>query len=323
MKKSPMLIFIGLLALSLVAGITGQGYSAEKARFGVNISRNPYYTLPALAAEEKGLWKNLGLDAKYMPFNSGTNLQRALAAGALDLGIEGVGGIIQGLTRGLKVRIIADPDILTHFYFWVKSDSRLKKPEDLKGGAKIGVTRFGSETHIYAQAVVKALGVEKNVKIMALGGVPAQVAGIKAGAIDITNLSNFTMARLKSAGVARELLYVYDYVPKGLGSYQMIVARQDFLKKMPSAAKKGAQGYLQGGDYVMKNKGWAVEKMKTIFNYPENVALDVYPIMTYAPSGKINRKRIAMVRDFLIQSGILMKGKAPDLDDIYTTRFLK
>lgn len=323
MKKLSLLFFTGLLVLGLVAGIAGNGLSAEKARFGVNISRNPYYTLPALAAEEKGLWKNLGLQAKYMPFNSGTNLQRALAADALDVGIEGVGGIIQGLTRGLKVQIIADPDVLTHFYFWVKSDSRLKKPKDLKGGAKIGVTRFGSETHIYAQAVVKALNVEKNVKILALGGVPAQVAGIKAGAIDITNLSNFTMARLKAAGAARELLYVYDYVPKGLGSYQMIVARKAFLNSSPNAAKMAAQGYLKGGDYVMKNKSWAVEKMKTVFKYPEKVAMDVYPIMTYAPGGKINRERISMVRDFLIQSGILMKGKAPDLDDIYTTRFFK
>lgn len=318
MARAFIVIMVSIALLSL--GLTA--HAAEKVRFSVNIKTNPYYTLPVLAALERGLWKEAGAEAEYIPFDSGTTMQRAMAAGAIDVGLEGLGGIIQGIVGGLPLIIVADPQMVTQFYFWVRPDSPIKEPKDLKGG-KLGVTRFGSDTHLFALAVVRALGIERDVKLVSMGTVPTQVAGIKGGAIEAIILSNLTMAPLKAKGEARELLYIYDYLPKGVGSYQFLVARRELVEKRAELAKKGFQGYLKGAEFVMKNKDWAVEKMKSEFKYAEETALAVYPTFRYGVSGRLDKSRMEATRNFLIQYGIVPKEKAPSLEEIYTTKLVE
>ena len=318
MARAFRVIIISLALLSL--GLTA--YGAEKVRFSINIMTNPYYTLPAIAALERGFWKEAGLEIEYLPFESGTTMQTAMAAGAVDVGLQGLGVVIQAIVSGLPIIIVADPQMITQFYFWVRADSPIKEPKDLKGG-KIGVTRYGADAHQFALAVVRALGIERDVKLVSMGAVPTQVAGIKGGAIEAVILSNLTMAPLKAMGVARELLDIYDYLPKGVGSYQYLVVRKDFLEKRAELTKKGIQGYLKGADFVMKNKDWAVEKMKSEFKYAEETALAVYPTFQYGVSGKLDKSRMEATRNFLIQYGIVPKEKAPPLEEIYTTKLVE
>src|SRR3972149_6166678 len=203
---------------TLVFFLAGAALAADKVRFAVHFKLNPHYVLPGLAALEKGYWKAQDLEVEYFPFDEGATMDRGVVAGNIDVGTQGLASIVVAASAGVPEVMVADPSIITEFYFWVRSDSPLREPKDLKG-AKIGVTRFGIASHNMARAVVKALGLdEKDVKFIATGGGAPHVAALKAGVIDIATLSDFAFAPLKFKGEVRELIRMENYLPKGVSA---------------------------------------------------------------------------------------------------------
>lgn len=304
----------------LTTFLAASSQAAERINFGVAFKWNPHYTLPALAALDKGLWKEIGLEVEYAPLDGAIILQRAVVTGAIDVAIDGLTGQTQAMAAGVPSVVVADPGITSEFYFWVRSDSPLRSPKDVKG-AKIGVTRFGGDSHAYGRAVVKALGVdEKDVKFVAMGGGGAQIAGLRSGTIDITTLSNFTMLAVKLKGEARELVKADDYLPKGLAA-QILLARREFLEKKPELVKRAVKGFLKGAEFVLKNPEWAIKKMVDDVKYPQEVAKAAFPLLSYDPKGRVDESKINNVVAFLIEYGIVSKEKAPPLEKIYARGF--
>lgn len=317
MTRSIWTIISVTVVLTLLAAYS---QAIEKARFGNQFKLNPHYSLPALAALDKGFWKEIGLEVEYFPFDSATIMHRAVVAGDIDVGIDGLTSHIQGMAAGVPEVVVADPGITTDFYFWVRSDSLLRTSRDVKG-VRIGVTRFGGDSHSYARAVVKALGLdEKEVKFVAMGGGGPQMAGLRSGAIDISSLSNFTMLAVKVKGEVRELLKVEDYLPKGLAA-QVLFARRDFLEKKPELVKRAVKGFLRGADFVLKNPEWAIKKMMADVKYPEEVAKAAFPLLGYDPRGRVDEAKVKNVLEFLVDYGMLAKEKAPAVDKIFVRGF--
>ena len=62
-KKSFFLVTALLSQLGLLMG--PGALAAEKMRFGTSVKGNPFYELPAIAAEEQGLWKQNGLEVTW------------------------------------------------------------------------------------------------------------------------------------------------------------------------------------------------------------------------------------------------------------------
>lgn len=311
--KTSFLLAITFLAVSwamLPANALAQ------VRFGIDFRFNPQFVLPIAAALEEGLWKKQGLEVKYLTFDGSAGMNLAAAAGAIEMGGQGLNSIINGVAAGVPVIAVADPGISTEFYFWVRADSKLREPRDLKG-AKIGVTRFGDEAHAYAVAAARSLGLEKDVKMVSMGGGPPQIAGLRAGSLDISSLSFFTMATLIARGEVRALLRVNDYLPKGFYHLHMILSTVPFAQKSPELAKRAVKGYLQGVEFVLKNKSWAVEKMKAEFGYPEAAAQAAYDMLGFKPQGKIDPARVKSAMSFLVENGLLDKGKVPPLEKVY------
>ncbi|MEE8449688.1 MAG: ABC transporter substrate-binding protein [Thermodesulfobacteriota bacterium] len=75
-------------------------FSADKVRFANHVKTNALYTLPILAAMEKGFFKQQGLKMRYIPLRSGPALQRAVTAGALDMGTAGLLSLTRALAKG-------------------------------------------------------------------------------------------------------------------------------------------------------------------------------------------------------------------------------
>ena len=321
MSKKLLLASVAcLLALSF---ILTPSWGAEKVSFATHFKRNPHYGLPAWAAMDQGYWRQMGLDPEWITFDSATTMARAIVAGHIDTGTNGLIALIRAVSSGVPQITVGDTGITTQFYFWVLADSRLKKPQDLKG-AKIGVTRFGGDSHAFAQAVVKTLGMEGQVKFLSMGGGTNQMAGLRSGAIDISNLSNFTMAALKARGIVREYLALEEHLPKGL-STQILFARKDFLKSKPEVVRRINAGYFKGADFIMKNKGWAIRKIKegVLSKYNDEAARAAYPLLRYEGKGKIDIVKVRSVRKFLIDFGILAKDKTAPLEAYYAKEYAK
>lgn len=309
------------LVLLFIAFALQQNLSpaAEKMKLGTSVRENPLYVLPPLAAEEKGFWKEQGIQVDYIPFRGGSEMHRAAAAGALDMGISGAVSIVQAVTRGLPEIIVAQiaPE---EYYFWVRADSPIKGPKDVRG-VKMGVNRFGGLAHAYGRAVAKALKAEKEIKFVAGGGQREEMAAIRARTLDGRFSSAPTMAPLKWAGMVREVISVSDYLPKKWVDL-VLWSRIEVVVNRPPAGRAATRGILKGKELIAADPAWAIGKMKSNFGFSEELARFVYPMLRYYPQAHVDLEALENVRNFLVQFGIVSKEKVFPMESLYTGEFL-
>lgn len=306
------------LAIFIFATPFSGGFTAEKVKLGT-LKDAPQQVLPVYAAEEQGIWKRNELDIEWVPFGSGGALTQALAARALNLAVLGVATHIQGVAAGLPIVVVSDFYLTEDFFVWVRADAPFKGPSDLKG-AKIGVGRFGSTEHAYGRMVAKALGLEKEIKFLATGGIAETVAMIKTGAVDACVLRFINMVDLKLLGLVRELTPVADYHPREWVN-TVLSARRDFARTRPELVTKVIRALLQSFDHLRANPRWSVDKLKMVRGFSEEAAKQAYAAMEFTRDGKVDRKGLVNVRQFLIEYGIVSAAKAPSVDELYTSEF--
>lgn len=306
-------IIIALIALAI---FPFQGQSAEKLKFATPLKVSPYLGLPPLAAQEQGFWKEEGLDAEWVAFDSGGAMARALAGGHVDMAIHGTSSVIMEIARGVPQIIVAEMEAKYDFMVFVPSKSALRQPKDIKG-TKIGVIGFGSLAEIFGRVVTRNLGLEKDVKFVALGSTPSMVAGLKAGAVDGMLTTFFGVAPLVFAGEIREVLVVTDHLPKNWSEIILNV-RNDFLQKQPESVKKGVRAILKAGQFLLQNKSWTIEKTKSQFRYTPEAAAGIFPVLHYSKEGKIDRQALENVTNLLLEYGLIVKEKTPPVEQMYT-----
>lgn len=323
MKRLFQFTVVGILVFSYLGLIPATGNAAGKLKFTTAVKFAPVYYLPMLAAEEKGFWKSNGLDAKWVPFTSGASMSQAVATGSVHMGFTLSTSEIKARAAGLPTIIVSGLLDSEGFFIWVRSDSRFRKPTDLQG-AKIGVSRMGSGTHIYGRMISKRLGIDKQVKFVSTGGMRTAIAMLKTGAIDagIYQLAQFI--KLKINNELRELISVDDYLPKEWSGF-VIFAHQGFLKDNPEIVRNAIKAIFQSTKFIRENPSWTIEKLKVTSRFPEQAAKLVYESkgLDFSTVGKIDRKALENVRDLLVEYGIVSEEKTPPVDKLYTTQFIQ
>jgi ABC-type nitrate/sulfonate/bicarbonate transport system substrate-binding protein len=124
----------------------------------------------------------------------------AILSGEAEVGVVGSVGIVQAITKGATdlVFIGATKNVLTHSIF---ARPGISAPGDLRG-KKIGITRFGSNTHYFAVQVTRRLGLEpgRDFTFIQVGGEPEELAALIGGSIDAATLSPPVDARAVARG---------------------------------------------------------------------------------------------------------------------------
>lgn len=316
-KKSFFLVTALLSQFGLLIGPSALG--AEKMRFGTSVKGSPFYELPAIAAEEQGLWKQNGLEVTWFPFRGGPEVYQAVAANSVDLVVTATPANLQAAARGLAVVIVADSG-RDDFFIWVRADNPIKEPRDLKG-ARVGIVRFGGTAHAYARAVTKALGIEKEVKFTAGGGMREEVAMIRAGQLEARASGFTTMAKAKYDGIVRELLSVQDYLPREWID-QALTSRKEFMAHQPELLRRGVKGYLASTRFIKENQDWSVARIKTIFGFSEEGARGILQAMHYSSDGRVEPRAVENVRAFLVEYNLVSADKVPPARELYTNDFV-
>src|SRR3989304_1540721 len=85
---------------SLPALVAGDALG-QKVRFTTPFKTEPHHALVLLAGEEKGFWKQNGLEVQWIPFTSGTTMLQAIAAASADMGSGTATSIVEGVSRGV------------------------------------------------------------------------------------------------------------------------------------------------------------------------------------------------------------------------------
>ncbi len=179
-----------MIAAVLVAGLTGTASPQARAvvRFGlVGVPSATYYA-PYLVAQQKGFFDQAGVRIEQIVIGPDDNLVRAVAGGALDLGIPEVSIAINGNAHGAPVKVIAS--LTDRYPYDLFARPALKSYADLKGKT-ISHWTVAPEVSV---ALIRRLMSNGGLKdgdynLIAGGNLPSRYAALTKGAVDAAILT--------------------------------------------------------------------------------------------------------------------------------------
>lgn len=158
-----------------------------------------FFGTPYAIAEAKGYFADAGLkDVKILGSSGGgTSVRNLMASGAIYAEVA-LAAAVSAIREGYPVKIVS-PGTDGHNSLWVtRPDVKLDGPEDLKG-KRLAYTNPKSVTEGLARAFLQATGLtDKDVKLVAIGGVGAGLTALEQNAVDIAILPEPTLSQRMS-----------------------------------------------------------------------------------------------------------------------------
>jgi sulfonate transport system substrate-binding protein len=186
--------YAALLAL-LVAALPAAAADLEKPNLRLSVGGKVLVSyLPLTIAEQRGYFKQQGLDVEINDFQSGNKAVEALVAGSTDIGCGAYEHTIFMAAKGFPLKAVA---LQANSFGLVVAIQKDKAPAyrtlaDLKG-MKVGVTGPGSASAMGLRMLLsKASLTADDVAIIGVGGGPGAVAAVKTGKLDA--IANFDPA---------------------------------------------------------------------------------------------------------------------------------
>jgi NitT/TauT family transport system substrate-binding protein len=230
----------------------------EKTKITIGVGgKTLFYYLPLTIAEQKGYFKDEGLEVEIPDFPGGAKALEALIGGSADLvsgayehtitqqakgqSIEAV--VLQGKNAGI---VLAMPKAKAAAY---------KSPADLKG-MKIGVTAPGSSTNMFVNILLAKANLPPDaVSIVGVGAGAGAVAIMKRGDIEAMSNLDPVIAQLESDGTvvpvidtrtAKGMAQVYG----GAYAAGCIYARTEFVQKNPRTVQAVANAIVRALRFI-------------------------------------------------------------------------
>jgi len=212
-------------------GSTSAAASPSVIRIGYQIILNGDLVVKNQKLLENAFGPNVKIEWKL--FDSGGNVNQAMAAGSLDFGLVGSSPVSRGLSSGIAYQVPWIHDVLgTSESLAVKAG--ITSLADLKG--KTVATPFASTAHYSLLAALDDAGVAaSDVNIMDME--PNNIlAAWKAGQIDAAYVWNPVLAQLL-ADNGTLLVSSADMAAKGKTTYDLATVTKDFATKYPAAVQ--------------------------------------------------------------------------------------
>jgi len=281
-----------------------------KLRVGTAVLHDFVLAAPNLIALEKGFFAKHGLDVEYIPFPGGARAAAALAADEVDVVGAGIDFWVLK-DREVDVRAIAAMNEGIHMTLVVAKD--VQKLEDLKGAA-IGITSPGSTTWAFALAIADVMGweVDKDVKIVALGGFDAQIAALRRGETKAFVWGDFgTVAEALGVG---KVLFTLDKVIPGFWQDELIYAKHEFIKKNPAALHELILAYMEAWRYMRLHPDDVAAIVAKKTEAPLEAIKQIIKLVgpKISVDGRIYLKAIKDMPNFLYKKGIIKKVLSPE-----------
>lgn len=322
-------------AITVTTPVTGAAAAGAAAYPAITFAAKPdklrigYQAIPnaELIAKQAG-WheKALGIPIEWRQFESGRDVNTAIASGSIDIGLVGSSPAAAGIARGLPYDVIAFYDLIGD------SEALAVKPEiasfaDLKG-KKIGAP-FGSTTHYSLLQVLKLNGIDPS-EVTLLDFNPTDLlAAWTRGDIDAAYVWQPTLQKLYESG-GKKLIGSDEVAKAGFPTFDVAVATRDFSSKYPEVVavylqdlSKGVDLYrsdpAQAGDLIGKELGITPEealaqaKGLIWLTAAEQLAPEYFG--TKAAPGGLGQA-LKNTADFLVEQKVL--DSAPDLSAFQT-----
>ena len=265
MKRS---IFAFVVSAALLLIVSSPQPSSAKIIVGLS-SVNVAF-LPVYVAQEKGFFKDAGLDVLLVMFNAGSTNLQALAGGDIQIMGSAFVETIGGRAAGMDIKNFWGICNLMPFQLYSQADFKSMKEAR---GKRFAISRFGSLTDFLTRATLRHFGLDaKDVTILQIGSTPARFAALTAKAVD-ASIVWFPVTEIAKSQGYTQLLDLKEVFPEW--PYETFAARESWLKKERDQATKFLQAYQRAVKYTRENKTDSVKIMQ------KYVKMDP----AYAPAG--------------------------------------
>jgi len=192
MKRSVVLRggFAAIVAAVVFAAMTGPAspQPTYTVRFGLVGAPSATYYAPVLVAQQKGFFEQQGVKYQQTIISPDDNLVRAVAAGALDLGIPELSIAINGNAHGAPVKVIAS--LTDRYPYDLFARPAIKSYAELRGKTISHWTVAPEVSVALIRRLMSNGGLkDSDYNIIAGGNMPNRYAALSKGAVDAAVLT--------------------------------------------------------------------------------------------------------------------------------------
>jgi ABC-type nitrate/sulfonate/bicarbonate transport system substrate-binding protein len=314
-------LLAGSAALVLAAG--SPAIAQTPAPDVVRVGKAVYSSFPFAMVDvgnDAGIWKALNLQMEITNFRGDGQVQEALAAGSLDIGL-GSGPSMVYRSKGvpaIAVAVMAGRPL--DMALVVAHNSPIKTLAGLKGKS-IGVTTAGSLTDWLARQVATGQGWGPDgVTILPLGAMETRVNALGTGQIS-ASVHDLTEAyELERIGKGT-ILTLFGDVVKDFDTH-IIFAQDAMVNQKPQVLTRFLKGWFQSVAYTRKNKDAAIKTIARVMHVDESVVAKSYgpDMQMISNDGVFTQSAIDVVKKSVADLG--MYDQPLDAKNMYTTRFV-
>ena len=289
----------------LAAGVPRSVRAQTSVKVGTAVLGDYALAGPFIVAGEKGFFRTENLNVEFVPFRGGPNLVKAVIAGEILLGAAGSTDILVFREAGMPLKMVATQTEGNHFTFNVAPE--IQSAAELKGKA-IGVTSVGATTWVFARMFAKAQGwdPDKDVKIVGLGGLDAQIAALSRKEI-AAYVWGDGGAVMQLAGKSRVLTRLDSVTPKWISQIQYVSEEsikrnaesiRKVMKAVFSAAKVMHEQPADTAELVAKKLGWTPEAV---------LAAHKISGPLFSLNGQVSLEALSSMQEVLLEHGVIKK----------------
>ncbi len=323
----------GASALAMLI-LGAQAQTPEKTDLSLGVGgKGLLYYLPLTIAEQKGYFKEQGLNITINDFRGGAESLRSLVGGSVDVVTGAYEHTIRMQSKGQDIRAVIELGRFPGMVLAVKKDkaAQVKSFKDLKG-FKVGVTAPGSSTNFFVNALIAKDGLKpEDISIIGVGAGPSAVAAIKKGDIDaIVNLDP-VITKLVTDG---DIVIIADSRTEegnmklfgGNNPAAVVYLRQDFIQKNPNTTQALTNAFYKALKWL--ETATPEDVAKTV---PETFYLGDLPLYLkavtatkamYSRTGVVTEQGMKNAHGMLVQFDKELADAKVDLSKTFDGRFV-
>jgi NitT/TauT family transport system substrate-binding protein len=241
------------LAATLAAGIalSSAARAAEPVILHLDFLVNGYHA-PFYVAEQKGWYRDAGLDVTIRPGRGTADSIKNVGSGSAQFGFPDFGATAKAVAEGIPITAVASylqnvPGGIVSF-----ASKPVREPKDLSGKS-LAVASFGA-TVILLPAFLKRNHVDPGTVQRIEYNMGAMVPSFLTGKVDATigfYFGEYLAAATETKGTGREVLFM-RYSDFGIQAYgNGLVVNNDFMRAKPDAVRAFVQATMKGIRYTV------------------------------------------------------------------------
>lgn len=226
------------------------------------------YYLPLSIAEQRGYFKDEGLDVTISDFSGGSKALQAVVGGSADVCSGAYEHTINLQSKGQEYSSFVQQGLTPMIVLAVskKTMPNYKSPEDLKG-KKIGVTAPGSSTNMAISFFLSKYGVKPgDVSFIGVGGGAGAITAMRTGQIDaIANLDPVigTLQKDDLITIIADTRTVKDTIDIFGGNMPSgcLYTQRSFIEANPNTVQALANAIVRADKWIQKSSPEEIAKV--------------------------------------------------------------